>query len=521
MHPICRTDVGDYCFCVADVLKLLWVKVLMLQETMTVPVALCDLVGLKENGEDLVTVECSVPTGLERYAVVEVLEKFGVSAMQGRGKMFFDVSASRLSEVLSLRSVDNAYLVIHYVNDMQFPEDGLKCLQMMCERVPKIDWKRGLDAWKLCGRNRRDLNTDPKPGYPESPFYIVDVNAVQRQIEDSTAKRLAAKQHRSKKPNSDGRRNRNHLNRVLKAPQENDSGSDGYPSFRVTCHRADERNVSVPGFESPEAACEFGGAVLNSFGWPVRMKGFDLEVMLNIVYRKVLVDPIGDGEEGRKKPLDTVYVALKLNDESMYQRNVVEFGPTTMRATIAFGLVKAGRVSVGDLVLDPLCGSGAIPIEGAMAFPGAVFFASDNFDAAPTRTVKNMDHANSTVSEDKFLGVFQGDAKRIPLRDSSLDTVVTDLPFGKRMGSISDNRVSYRYFLLEFARVLRPNSGTLVCITYDVRSLTQVLSLGNVKKLWSWVHDHPVNIGGLKGKVFICRRSKEMPEELDADLSVS
>jgi 23S rRNA G2445 N2-methylase RlmL len=58
-----------------------------------------------------------------------------------------------------------------------------------------------------------------------------------------------------------------------------------------------------------------------------------------------------------------MHVGLRLNGESLYNRNVVEFGPTTMRATIAFGMLQAAGIQPGWIVLDPLCGSGQIPIE--------------------------------------------------------------------------------------------------------------------------------------------------------------
>ena len=50
------------------------------------------------------------------------------------------------------------------------------------------------------------------------------------------------------------------------------------PSFRCTCYRSGTKHS----FTSMEAASAIGGRINDDFGWIVRMKGYDIEVVANI-----------------------------------------------------------------------------------------------------------------------------------------------------------------------------------------------------------------------------------------------
>jgi Holliday junction resolvasome RuvABC ATP-dependent DNA helicase subunit len=65
----------------------------------------------------------------------------------------------------------------------------------------------------------------------------------------------------------------------------------------------------------------FGAGLARRFGWTVQLKNYELEVLLTIM-----------GE--------SMTVAIALNKESKYKRNIAHFGPTTLRSTIAYGLLR-------------------------------------------------------------------------------------------------------------------------------------------------------------------------------------
>lgn len=73
--------------------------------------------------------------------------------------------------------------------------------------------------------------------------------------------------------------------------------------------------------------------------------------------------------------------------------------------------------------------------------------------------------------------VAQWDATRLPLRSQCVDVVVSDLPFGKRLGRKADNRVLYYHSLVELARVTKLKTGRAVLLTTDTNSMIKVRDL--------------------------------------------
>ncbi len=55
-------------------------------------------------------------------------------------------------------------------------------------------------------------------------------------------------------------------------------GDGTIPKFRCTCYRSG----SGHSFSSMDAARSIGGAIQDKFQWKVQMKGFDIEVVVNI-----------------------------------------------------------------------------------------------------------------------------------------------------------------------------------------------------------------------------------------------
>ena len=91
-------------------------------------------------------------------------------------------------------------------------------------------------------------------------------------------------------------------------------------SFRVTCTRGASEGKKHS-FTSMDAAKHFSGGVAQHLGWKVQLKNFDVEVLLSIFD-------------------SSVSVGIGLSKESFFKRNIVHFGPTTLRSTICHGLLR-------------------------------------------------------------------------------------------------------------------------------------------------------------------------------------
>lgn len=47
----------------------------------------------------------------------------------------------------------------------------------------------------------------------------------------------------------------------------------------------------------------------------------------------------------------------------MHKRNIAHYGLTTLRSTVAFNMLQLVKPVIGDIIMDPMCGCGALPIE--------------------------------------------------------------------------------------------------------------------------------------------------------------
>lgn len=88
-------------------------------------------------------------------------------------------------------------------------------------------------------------------------------------------------------------------------------------TFRVTCTRTGQKR----GFSSPDAAGFFGAGLAEYFNWKVQLKNPDIEVLLALSENEVRV-------------------GVALNREAKFKRNIAHFGPTTLRATIGYGMLR-------------------------------------------------------------------------------------------------------------------------------------------------------------------------------------
>ena len=111
---------------------------------------------------------------------------------------------------------------------------------------------------------------------------------------------------------------------------KNNSSENGslllLPRFRVTCTRTGKNHS----FSSPEAAAKFGGGINDWFGWRVDLSNADIEVLLNIVENHVVI-------------------GVSLTKESRGKRNIVHFGPTTLKSSIAYCMLKLADIQPGKI----------------------------------------------------------------------------------------------------------------------------------------------------------------------------
>ncbi|XP_072308332.1 tRNA (guanine(6)-N2)-methyltransferase THUMP3 [Eucyclogobius newberryi] len=429
-----------------------------------------------------VTVGATVPTGFEHTAAEEVKEKIGVEAKisKDRGRIYFSITTDSLFQVHCLKSVDNLFVVVQEYDHYQFKESKEETLAELQQLASNLPWNDALEVWKL-NRSFKKRRSHRRGGNKPK---------VKPEGEGQDSAKVENEQEELPEPVSEDQSN---------ADQEEPPEAKVI-KFRVTCNRAGDKHI----FSSNEAARDFGGAVQEFFQWKADMTKFDIEVLLNIHNEEVVI-------------------GIALTEESLHRRNISHFGPTTLRSTLCYGMLRLCKPLPSDIILDPMCGTGAIPLEGAIEFNNAFYIAGDNNDMAVNRTVNNVFHFQKQRADKGSafglpIDTVRWDLCNLPMKTSSVDIIITDMPFGKRMGSRKKNWDLYPSCLREMARVVRPGSGKAVLLTQDKKCFSKAIS--RMGGLWKKMHTVWVNVGGLHAGVYLLKRTEavfgQTPEDIYA-----
>ncbi|MBN3277165.1 THUM3 protein, partial [Polyodon spathula] len=436
----------------------------------------------------IVKIGATVPTGFEHTAAEEVKEKLCSESTisKDRGRIYFEINAKNLPQVHCLKSVDNLFVVVQEFSDYQFKDTKEETLQDFQLLPDKLPWSNPLEVWKINNALKKKRSWRKVVNKKSTP---------KENTKKAIAENCSEQTHFEKHSSADTVDKSAKKSEATAASDDHDHCDlpDGQEAskllkFRVTCNRAGEKH----NFTSNEAARDFGGAVQDYFLWKPDMTKFDIEVLLNI----------HDNE---------VVVAIALTEESLHKRNITHFGPTTLRSTLAYGMLRLCKPQPSDIIIDPMCGTGAIPLEGAMEWPCSYYVAGDNNELAINRTINNINHIHikrqnkGSTACGLPIDTVQWDLCKLPIRTGSADIIVTDMPFGKRIGSRKKNWDLYPSCLKEMGRVCRPEMGKAVLLTQDKKCFAKTLS--TMGHLWQKSHTVWVNVGGLHAAVYFLKRT--------------
>ncbi|XP_071961654.1 tRNA (guanine(6)-N(2))-methyltransferase THUMP3-like [Antedon mediterranea] len=386
-----------------------------------------------ETGDSIVEIGATVPTGFEYLIKEECKEKLENEAQCRRGKVYFPIKFEDLHKVITLRGVDNVFIVAkEIVKDERLLDEKEAAIKFLVNFTEGFNWLPALNAWQSFTGTNFDL-TLPDPN------------------------------------NSSEQRN--------------------LPSFRVTCTRSGQRHK----FGSPDGACHIGGKINDMYHWPVKMKNSDLDIMVDITD-------------------DSVIFGIALTRASLHRRNITHFGPTTLRPTVAYGMLRLANPKPGEVVCDPMCGGGSVTIEGACSWASNYFVAADINKVGTERAVGNLTDMAASRKIEQGKGALMNDVLRwdvckLPLKTNSVDVFISDMPFGKRMGSKYRNWQLYEQGLREMARVCRPTTGRAVLLTQDKKCMQKTLY--QFTTMWRKKTQLFINMGGMSACVYLLQRCKD------------
>lgn len=250
-------------------------------------------------------------------------------------------------------------------------------------------------------------------------------------------------------------------------------------SFAIRANRVGEHE-----FTSIDIARVAGQAVIDSY---MESKGIRLGVNLDEPDIIIRVDVIQN----------EIYVGLDTTgDDALHKRWYrVYQHPAPLNTAIASAMLKLAKWNENKVLFDPMCGGGTIPIEAALMgrnipigkkreFAYFKIFGKEFPEIEEKENhieiygmEKFLKHILGAIENAKEAGVndtikfFRGDATNINI-DVGIDIVVTNPPYGLRIGSKRIIEDLYNGFLNSLRNVLNENA-TIVVITSEYEILKE------------------------------------------------
>ncbi|XP_026969111.1 THUMP domain-containing protein 2 isoform X3 [Sagmatias obliquidens] len=126
-----------------------------------------------------------------------------------------------------------------------------------------------------------------------------------------------------------------------------------------------------------------------------------------------------------------------------------------LRSTIAWAMASLAEIKAGAVVLDPMCGLGTILLEAAKEWPDVYYMGADVSDS---QLLGACDNLKAAGLKDK-IELLKASVIELPLPSESVDTIISDIPFGKKFKLGKD----IKHIIQEMERVLRVG-GTIVLL---------------------------------------------------------
>ena len=148
------------------------------------------------------------------------------------------------------------------------------------------------------------------------------------------------------------------------------------------------------------------------------------------------------------------FVGISFFKKPLHVQRALDTVPGSLKNSVATFMLELANVKKKDVVLDPMCGSGVIPIEASELCTKSIGGDVDNLRI-------NLAKQNSNKV------VFHvWDATKTNLKDNSIDKIVCNLPFGKQV-NINNPKEFFNNFINEMLRVSKKKFCWVFLTTHE------------------------------------------------------
>jgi len=196
------------------------------------------------------------------------------------------------------------------------------------------------------------------------------------------------------------------------------------------------------------------------------------------------------------------YFLKRLSRHASYEKllNKGELHPE-----IAFLMNWFSEAGKNDIMLDPFCGRGSIPLTRALHFSARQIYAFDA-DAAVIGAVKKKIAGKKSLSDMKNITVKRIDIKDLEreLAPESVDKIVTDPPWGLYENLQTGTEEFYRMALAKMEKLLKDSGIMVLLLGRNIAIETEVESIPNLVIL----QNYNVLVSGKKASLVKLKKIK-------------
>ncbi|XP_051578700.1 THUMP domain-containing protein 2 isoform X1 [Myxocyprinus asiaticus] len=356
---------------------------------------------------------CTAGAGMEELLAEEVQRKLcAIEVEQIPGRVFFCSNAD-LHTVTQLKSGERLFLLLHRTEPISLPNNPVAkaagVIQQSIVGDPDI-WRQTFLTWRAL---QTELQYNQQRG-------------------------------QKRKRKEDGEESLDTLSSSRHLDGHNEMGKelDQHPkSFRVSCRCS---GVIARSYTTQILSRMIGMAIKEQLGWKVDLRDPILEVN---VY-------LSD---------DHCVVGIPLLKHPLASRCYMKHNG--LRSTIAWAMTSICPKQLNDcVILDPMCGVGAVLLEAAQEYSNAIFLG---MDTDMSQLQKAADNIKAAGMEGR-LQLLQSSVMEIPLADGVVDAVLCDVPFGRKFSCSIDMPRALPHLLREMERVLRVGGHLVLLLSLQL-----------------------------------------------------